>query len=253
MLHTPNHILITGASGGVGYALALAYAKKGVHLSLFGRREDIINELAQQCRDSGATVLSYNIDVCHTEELMTVIEKIDESKPIDLVIANAGISFYLDQQITLESWQDTQKTIDVNLTGAIATVIPLIHKMRQRQGGQIAFISSLAAYRGLAVSPIYCASKAGLKAYGEALHSLLKKDNIHVSVICPGFIESDMSKRFPGKKPSSLLPQQAVLKIKKGLELNKANITFPYKLGLGLRMLNLLPNFVGEFFIKALI
>ena len=122
--------------------------------------------------------------------------------------------------------------------------------MRQRKRGQIAFVSSLGAYRGLAISPSYCASKAGLKAYGEALRTLLKKDNIQVSVICPGFIDSDMSKRYHDNKPFMMSAQKSALKIKKGLQRNKANITFPYFLGLGMRLLTILPNGISEFFLK---
>ena len=193
MSHDLNHVLITGASGGVGQALAVVYAKHEVTLSLFGRREDELNRVATQCRQLGADVRIYAIDLRDTSELMELIQTIDDNNPIDLIIANAGIAVYLDDVLTLESWDDTQQTIDVNLTSAIATVTPLIHRMRQRKQGHIALMSSLGAYRGLAISPIYCASKAGLKAYGEALRTLLKKDNINVSVICPGFIDSDMS------------------------------------------------------------
>ena len=250
MSHPINHVLITGASGGVGHALAVAYAKHGVRLSLFGRREDILNKVAIQCRQLSANVDTYTLDLRNTKELMDLINTIDVNHPIDLVIANAGIAVYLDEILTLESWEDTQQTIDVNLTSAIATVTPLIHRMRQRQRGQIAFVSSLGAYRGLAISPSYCASKAGLKAYGEALRTLLQKDNINVSVICPGFIDSDMSKRYLNKKHFLLSAQQSAIKIQKGLQKNKANITFPLLLGVGMRLLGILPNKASEFFLK---
>ena len=245
-----NHLLITGVSGSVGSALAIAYAKKGMQLSLFGRRTEALEMIAEQCRALGSDVFTYALDLRKTEELMKLIESIDIQKPIDLVIANAGIAVYLNNVLTLETWDDTQQTIDINLTSAIATVTPLIHRMRQRKRGQIAFVSSLGAYRGLAISPSYCASKSGLKAYGEALRTLLKKDNVGVSVICPGFVDSDMSKRYPCKKHLLMPAQKAAVKIQKGLIKNKSNITFPYFLGLGMRLLTLLPNVVSEFFLK---
>jgi short-subunit dehydrogenase len=246
-----NHVLITGVSGAVGSALAIAYAKRGVQLSLLGRRENALDSVAKQCRDLGADVFTYSLDLRKTEELMKLIETIDAQKPIDLVIANAGVAVYLDDVLTIETWDDTQQTIDVNLTSAIATVTPLINRMRQRKNGQIAFISSLGAYYGLDICPSYCASKSGIKAYGEALRTLLKKDNIRVSVICPGFIDSDMSKRYLYKKHFMISAEKSALKIKKGLQHNKGNITFPYFLGLGMRLLSILPPFISEFFLKT--
>ena len=252
MSYQPNHILITGATGGIGYSLALAYARSGVRLSLFGRQLDKMEELSARCQQLGASVFTYALDLCDFDELRQLIETIDDQQPVDLVIANAGIAVCLSDALTIESWSDIQHTIDINLKSAIATVLPLVHRMRQRKGGQIALMSSMAAYQGLPISPIYCASKAGLKAFGESLRLLLKKDNIHVSVICPGFVESAMSQCFPGKKPYLISAQHAAMNIKKGLQRNKGNITFPRFLGLGARLLTLLPEWMTDFILKTL-
>ncbi|MCX7117667.1 MAG: SDR family NAD(P)-dependent oxidoreductase [Legionellales bacterium] len=248
-MNTSQHLLITGASGGLGSALALAYAKVGVRLSLFGRQESALAEIAAACRVLGAEVVVYSLDLCRKEALRKQIEWIDDKYPIDLVIANAGIATYLDEKVTLESWEDTERTIDVNLTGAMGTAMALIPRMRARKQGQIAFVSSVAAYHGLEICPSYCASKAGVKAYGESLRRLLKKDGIGVSVICPGFIESGMSQKYHARKHGMLTPEAAAIKIKRGLEKNKENITFPFFLGLAMRLLTILPSEVSEFFI----
>lgn len=243
------HVLITGSSGGVGRALAMAYAKPGVHLSLLGRQVHLLEEVAFEARRKGALVDLYSLDLRKTEALITQIESIDTAHPIDLIIANAGIAFYLDETLPLESFEEIQQTIEVNLLAAIATVTPLIPRMQQRQRGHIAFVSSVAAYYGLEICPSYCASKAGLKAYAEALHTLLKKDKIQVSVICPGFIESAMSVKYHHQKHGLLLAEAAAKKIKQGLQRNKANITFPFFLGLGMRILSILPTAMSEFFL----
>lgn len=252
MFQHPSHVLITGATGSIGYALALAYARDGVRLSIFGRNLDKINELAVKCRALGAEVMIYQFDLRNVDVLRQEIEAIDDQKPVDLVIANAGIAVYLDKHLNRESWENIQQTIDINLKSAIATVMPLVHRMQKRQKGQIAFMSSMAAYQGIAISPSYCASKAGLKAYGESLRLLLKSDKIGVSVVCPGFVESMMSDRFPGKKPFLLSADESAIKIKQGLRRNKGNITFPCLLGFGTRLLTLLPGFMTDFILQKL-
>lgn len=252
MAHQPHHILITGATGSIGYALALSYARFGVHLSLFGRQVDKLNVLSEQCQQLGAVVCTYACDLCHFDELRQHIEHIDDQQPVDLVIANAGVAVCLNDALSIESWNDIQHTIDINLKSAIATVLPLVHRMRERKRGQIALMSSMAAYQGLPISPIYCASKAGLKAFGESLRLLLKSDNIRVSVICPGFVESPMSRCFPGKKPYLLSADDAAQQIKRGLAHNKKNITFPRLLGLGARLLTLLPERMTDFILHTL-
>jgi len=113
--------------------------------------------------------------------------------------------------------------------------------MRQRKTGQIALVSSLAAYRGLPITPSYCASKAGVKVYGEALRGWLAPEGIKVSVICPGFVKSAMSDQFEGDKPFLMTADKAAIIIKKGLVSNKSRISFPFPLNLGTWFLTLLP------------
>lgn len=250
-----KHILITGATGGIGQALAKRYATSGVRLSLLGRKLQSLQELAKICQDQGAITNFFTCDLRDTQPLTELIQTIDSENSIDLIIANAGVAVYLDKQnnhATRESWEEIEKTIDINLKGTIATITPLIPRMQSRKKGQIALISSLAAYQGIAISPSYCASKAGIKAYGESLRLLLKPNNISVSVICPGFVESDMSQRFPGKKPFLLTADQAARRIQKGLNRKRGNITFPILLGWGTRLLNLLPIPISELILKNL-
>ena len=136
--------------------------------------------------------------------------------------------------------------------GVLSSIQPLILPMRTRKKGQIAIISSLAAYRGLPITPSYCASKAGIKSYGEALRGLLAKDSVQVSVVCPGFIKSAMSDDFPGAKPFMISADKAAYLIKKGLGANKACISFPFPLNLGTRLLSLLPAFIADFILSKM-
>jgi len=122
--------------------------------------------------------------------------------------------------------------------------------MKKRKHGQIAIVSSLAAYRGMPITPSYCASKAAIKSYGEALRGWLAEDGIRVSVICPGFVESELSAQFFGDKPLMISSQKAASIIIKGLEKNKARISFPFPLNLGMWFLAILPPTISDWFMR---
>src|SRR3990167_927839 len=251
-MKNPSHIVITGASGGIGSALAKAYSKKGAHLSLFGRKLSELESVAKECRELLATVSIYTLDVTETYALQKTLNDIDTEKSVDLVIANAGVATYLTANYAEETWTDTKKLLDVNVIGAFATVSPLITKMRQRKRGQIVLISSLAAYYGMPINPAYSASKAALKAYGEALRGLLYKDQVKVSIVFPGFVKSHMSDKFPGEKPFLMTANKAARIIKYGLQSNKPRIAFPFLLSTGMRFLTILPGFISYFILLKL-
>lgn len=248
----PFHIVITGASRGIGAALAKTYAKKGVQLSLFGRNINELNRVAHACRQLQADVSVYTVDVTQTVALQKILNEIDAENPVDLVIANAGVANFLTSDYDLESWPDTKALLDINIIGAFATVSPFIIKMRQRQCGQIALLSSVAAYYGLPITPAYSASKAAIKAYGEALRGLLSHEGVKVSVIFPGFVQSDMSDQFRCPKPFLMTTDKAARIIKQGLQKNKARIAFPFLLNMGMKLLTILPSFMSDFILLKL-
>lgn len=243
---TPAVIVITGASGGIGEALAKIYANPDVTLGLIARNTDKLERIANECEQLGATVIIASIDVTHTETLQKWIADFDKKMPIDLFIANAGVSSGIGKNGEAESWSAISKVLDTNLYGVIASIFPLIEPMRQRKAGQIALVSSLAAYRGLPITPSYCASKAGVKVYGEALRGWLAEEGVKVSVICPGFVKSAMSDQFQGDKPFLITADKSAIIIKKGLENNKARISFPFPLNLGTWFLMLLPSSISD-------
>jgi short-subunit dehydrogenase len=174
------------------------------------------------------------------------ITQFNTTYPIDLIIANAGITSGLGLNGEAESREAIQQVIDINLFGVINTIHPIIASMQKRQQGHIVIVSSLAAYRGLPITPAYCASKAAVKAYGEALRGWLKVDNVKVSIICPGFVDSQMSQKFTGSKPFLLTPAKAAKIIAKGINKNKALISFPFPLNFGTWLLAIIPNILAE-------
>jgi short-subunit dehydrogenase len=237
-----KNILITGASRGIGEQLALAYAQEDVHLILLARDGDKLAEVAQRCLDKKATVLTQCIDIADEFSLKSFITKIDEHYPIDLVIANAGVSCTLREGWQSEDDVQRERLLSVNVKGCLATINPLIERMITRKSGQIALVSSLAALRGLPQSPSYCASKAYVHIYAQSLRAWLKRYNIRVSVICPGYVDTDMSRKLTGPKPLLLSSDKAAQLIKKGLSQNKACIAFPRSLYWLTRMSSLLPT-----------
>jgi len=219
-------IVITGASGSIGQALALDYAAPGIALALSGRDARRLEAVATACRAKGAIVDAGLIDVVDRTALGEWLVKFDDAHPVDLVIANAGISIDKDNS-SLDDFSIVRKTLDVNMGGVLNTVEPLVGRMMARKAGQIAVVSSLAGFVGLPYAASYNASKAAVRVWGESIRYVLKKSGVGVSVICPGFVESPLTADAPFKTPFLMPPEQASKIIRQGLARNKARIAFP--------------------------
>ncbi len=222
----PNSILITGASSGIGEALALEYADAGIRLALGGRSEKRLARVAEACRAKAATVDTIALDVADEHAMRQWVERADNRAPLDLVIANAGIS----GGTSGGGEADTQvrRIFDINISGVLNTVLPAIPGMRDRGAGQIAIMSSAASFRGFPGAPAYSASKAAVRAYGEALRGSLRPDGIKVSVICPGFVRSRITRVNKFRMPLLMDADRAARIIRRGLAANKSRIAFPF-------------------------
>ncbi len=218
-------IFITGASSGIGAALATNYAQKGITLFLCGRNKARLDDVVKSCQNKGATVYSFIFDVQDEKEALKAILKAESIAPIELLIANAGVSSgILGLQENIDA---TRAIMSTNIFGVLNTVLPLIDIFKSRQSGHIAIMSSMAGYRGLMNCPAYSASKNCVKAWGEALRGQLYKDNIKVSVICPGFVKTPLTDANAFNMPLLMTPEKAVDIIKNGIAKNKALIAFP--------------------------
>jgi len=236
----PKHILITGASSGIGAALTMLYAAHGVRLSLHGRDRERLTHIAARAVQKGATVLTMMSDVTEQDILAAWIRKCDDIEPIDLIIANAGISAGTGRNG--ESEDQSRAIFATNLKGVLNTIHPVMPLMIRRRHGQIAMMSSLASFRGFPGAPAYCASKAAVRVYGEALRSELRAYNVEVNVICPGFIKTPMTdvNHFP--MPFKMPAEQAARIIQKGLTANRARIAFPWQMYALVRFMAALPQ-----------
>ncbi len=233
-----RRILITGATSAIGSALAWEYAAPGVTLILHGRRQDALARVAQVCEARGATVRCHCLDVRDGPAIQTWLAGLE---PLDLVVINAGMNTHVGPGGEAESWDEVDALLDVNLKASMRIAQAVLPAMRARGRGQIAFMSSLAGYFGLPVTPAYSASKAGLKAYGEALRGWLAPEGIRVNVIMPGYVESPMCAAMPGPKPFLWPPGRAARVIRRGLAQDRARISFPFPLNWGTWWLAVLP------------
>lgn len=218
-------IVITGASSGIGEALAIAYAAPGVSLALSGRDGARLEAVAAACRQRGAIAQAATVDVTDAGAMARWIGDVDTAAPIDLVIANAGIGAGTEGRF--ESAEQTRAVFAVNLDGVLNTVLPLIPRFVERRRGQIALMSSLASFRGFPGSPTYCASKAAVRIWSEGLRGDLHHHGVGVSVICPGFVVSRMTARNKFRMPFLMSAERAAAIIKRGLSRNRGRIAFP--------------------------
>lgn len=244
-------VVITGASSGLGAALARAYAAPGVGLGLVGRNAARLEAVAAECRAAGAAADVAVLDVAERAPLEAWLRAFDAAHPVDLIIANAGISAGPEPGAAVEDAATTARQVAVNLLGAVNTVTPLLPTMAAHGRGQVALIASLAAYRGLPYSPGYCASKAGLRAYGEALRALVEPHGVRVTVVCPGFFASRMTDRWEGPTPFLIDTERAAGIVKRGIARGRRRIDFPWALASGMRLCDALPAAIGDRIVRG--
>lgn len=228
-LPIPTSILITGASSGIGEALALTLARPGVRLVLGGRHEERLALTAATCRSRGAATETRLVDVSDAAAMAAWIADSDDRQPLDLVIANAGISAGTGGDGSgAETAAQVRRIFAVNIDGVVNTVCPAAERMTAHGTGQIAIVSSVAGFRGLPSAPAYAASKAAVKVWGEGLRGSLARHGVSVSVILPGFVESRMTAVNTFKMPFLMSAEDAAAIILRRLARGQGRIAFPW-------------------------
>ena len=226
---TPTAIVITGASAGLGRALALDYAGPGVTLGLLARDAGRLAEVAGACEAKGATVVTGSVDVRDAAAVAAWMAAFDAAHRTGLVIANAGV-FTGHGADRLESADDIAWMMRVNLEGVANVVQPIVSAMQARREGHIAIIGSLAALQPLPDAPGYSASKAGVMAYGEALREYLLPYKVTVTLVYPGHIETAQVADHVGALPHLWTAERAAGHIKRKLDARATFVAFPWQL-----------------------
>ena len=238
----PRTILITGATSGIGRALALHYATPGTRLGLLGRDRARLTSIEDDCSRLGAEVRTGVIDVRDSPALRAWMRGFDAEWPVDLLIANAGVMAGTAPGQPVEPADEAYDLLAINVLGLQVSVAALLPGMLGRGRGSIAIMGSLAGFVPLPDAPSYSASKAAVMSYGLSLRHLLRPRGIRVSVICPGYVETAMSARETGAKPFSMSAEKAAAIIARGLDLDRALIVFPRFYGWVTRLVGVLPD-----------
>ena len=237
MNENQKKIWITGASSGIGRAVAEKFAKENWKVAISARRVELLNELTEN-----KNIFSYPLDVADSIKTQEVFNKIiKDFGDIDLCIFCSGIyERKLEKEINIESMKST---MEVNFFGTVNSIKAVEKYFKNRKNGHISIVSSIAGYRGLPKSSGYGPSKAALSNLAESLYFDFKKYNVRVSLISPGFIKTPMTDKNDFKMPFLKTTEYAAEKIYDGLiNKNIFEIHFPKSLTLILKILSFLPS-----------
>ena len=244
---TERHVAITGASGGIGRAVAVRYAAPHVVLHLAGRSAAALEQTAELCRRRSATVVTSVFDVRDDRSFANWIDEVTSRPGLEVLFFAAGVSSSVvaeGAKAQPETPWDLARELDVNAVSVILAANRAARQLAATDGAhvQIGLTASLAALTGLPSSPGYSASKAAVATFGQALRRLMKDTRVGVTVVLPGYVTSPMSARYQGAKPLEISAEAAAARIVQGLAENRARVVFPKLLAWGLWWLEVLPE-----------
>ena len=240
-------VFITGASSGIGAALAGFYADRSATLGIAARRGDHLQALAAKLASRGANAVHcYPLDVADADALRNAAEDFArQAGTPDIVIANAGVS-----SGTLTEHQEDlaviRRILEINVFGMAATFSPFIPAMQERGSGRLVGIASVAGIRGLPGAEAYSASKAAAIAYLESLRLEMRPSGVKVVTIAPGYIETPMTAINPYPMPFMLSADEAARRFARAIERGTSYTVIPWQMGVVAKGLRLLPNWLYD-------
>lgn len=250
---TPKrHILITGASSGLGAALADYYARPHIKLTLWARNEKRLNEVAESARKKGSEVETLILDLDKAEQAVIEVSKADDSFPIDILILCAGISDIRPEGALAEPADVALKMSMINFATPVAMGSEIAQRMAERKRGRIAFFGSVASFHDLPLATVYSGSKAGIGRFSTALRATMQPHNVKICLIAPGFIDTPMSQRLEGDQPFLVPVDKAARKIARAINEGKACLVFPWVFQITRALEVLLPQPLAHRILHAL-
>ena len=240
-------VVISGASSGIGLALARYYLESGATVAALARRGDLLQNLAANFPNN---VFCYALDVRDAAAIQNAAQDFLTRVGVpDIVIANAGVS-----RGTLTEYAEDidafQQVIDINVLGIVKTFQPFLVPMREAKKGTLVGIASVAGFRGLPGAGAYSASKAAAITYLESLRVELRGSGVHVVTICPGYIKTPMTAVNPYPMPFILEPEEAAKRLARAIDSGKTFTIIPWQMGLVGRVMKWLPNWLYDLILK---
>jgi short-subunit dehydrogenase len=235
--------VVTGASSGIGRALARALAAEGAKVGLIARRKEQLDALAGEVAAAGGTAAAAAADVGDRGQVRDAVEEVRQRLgPVDLMVANAGVG--APTLVDPMNVGDVEKMFRVNVLGVVYAVDAVLPEMLHRGRGHVAAVSSLAAYKGLPGESAYCASKAAVNTFLEGLRIQLRGRGVSVTTVCPGFVLTPMTEINDFDMPWLLQPDQAARRIVRALRRKKAVYNFPWQMSLLMKLTAWLPDWL---------
>jgi short-subunit dehydrogenase len=235
--------VVTGASSGLGWAMAKVLKQQGCRLGLVARRKDKLAALAAEISEAGGTAVVAPADVGERGEITAALGAIQSQLgPVDLLIANAGVG--IPTLLEPMNVSAVERMFRVNVLGAVYAIEGVLPQMLQRGRGHIAGVSSLGAYKGLPGESGYCASKAALNVYLEGLRIHVRSRGIRVTTVCPGFIQTPMTEMNKFPMPGLLTADEAAWRIVRALRRGRKVYNFPWQTAILMKMACWLPDWL---------
>ena len=224
----PNRILITGASSGLGAALALHYAAPECMLVLWGRDRQRLEAVAASCRAAGAGVAVRSLDLSDSAAAIAAIEQDDDAGTIGLALLVAGMGDTRAPDDLVEDAAQVARLGLVNFVANAAMAAALAGRMARRGEGGIVLVGSAAGFHALPFAAAYAGSKAGIARFAQALRLGVKQYGVHVTLVSPGFIDTPSGQKAPRPRPFALQPSDAAARIAKAAARGQAHAIFPW-------------------------
>lgn len=237
------NVFLTGASSGIGEALAREYAARGATLGLVARRDSVLAELAAALPGRHH---AYACDVTDRDALIAAARAFEAATGgADVVIANAGIS----EGVLTEYYEDLEafrRVMDTNVLALAHTFHPFIAPMRARGRGTLVGIASVAGIRGLPGSEAYCASKAAAISYCESLRVELRRTGVRVVTVAPGFVRTPLTAKNPYRMPFLMEPADFARRAADRIDAGTSYAVIPWQMGVVAKLLRVLPNWAFD-------